>query len=288
MSALARRAGGVLAWLGAVAAVAAHAAVAVLAAAEVAAVGWPLPTSYDSVNVVIVLAAVITGAAASGTIAARAAAGSRALRALIRSARRPVPAAVRDAAAGLGLAGRVDAVDGGEAFAVTYGLIRPRILVSTALADELTAAEVAAVLAHEREHVWRRDPLRLLAARLLAAWAWYLPAARWLSGRAALRRELAADRASARWAGRGVLAGALLKLASPPACQAVAAASPAPDEPGSLEARVAQLEGGRPPRPRLSLVRGLATAGSLVVLAAAATCCAALSQLLPGGAGGIV
>jgi Zn-dependent protease with chaperone function len=282
MRTLARRAGGVLAWLAAGAAVAAQVTVAVLAAAEIAVVGWPLPTGFDSAAVIIVLAAAATGVAASGSVAAHAAAGSRALRTLMRAARQPVPRAVLEAAAALGIADRVDAVGTEEAFAVTYRLIRPRILVSAALAAELTAAEVAAVLAHEREHVRHRDPLRILAIRLLAAFAWYMPAASWLASRAVLRRELAADRASARGTGRGVLAGALLKLASLPAC-AAAAAAPAPDAPESLEARVAQLEGGRPPRPRLTPPRMLGTAGIVAVVTAAGACCAALSQLLPGG-----
>ena len=283
MRTLARRAGGVLTWLAAGAAVAAQVAVAVLAAAEIAVMGWPLPTAFDSANVIIVLAATATGAAASGSVAARTAAGSRALRTLMRAARQPVPLVVLEAAAVLGIADRVDAVGTGEAFAVTYRLIRPRILVSTTLTAELTTAEVAAVLAHEREHVRHRDPLRILAARLLAAFAWYVPAASWLASRTVLRRELAADRAAARGTGRGVLAGALLKLASLPAGPAAAAAGPAPDAPGSLEARIAQLEGGRTPPLRLTRPRVLGTAGIVAVLTVAGACCAALSQLLPGG-----
>jgi len=283
MRALARRTAGVLAWLAAGAAVAALVTVAVLAAADIAALGWPLPTGYDSANAIIVLAAATTGVAASGSTAARTAAGSRALRTLMRAARQPVPPMVLEAAAVLGIADRVDAVGTGEAFAVTYRLIRPRILVSTALAAELTAAEVAAVLAHEHQHVRHRDPLRIMAVRLLTAFAWYMPAASWLASRAVLRRELAADLASARGTGRGVLAGALLKLASLPACPAAAAAGPDRDSPGSLEARVAQLEEGRPPRLRLARPRVLGTAGVVAVLTAAGGCCAALSQLLPGG-----
>jgi len=283
MRAPAGRAGGALAWLAAGTAVAALVAAAVLAAADIAVAGWPLPTGYDSANAIIVLAAAATGLAASGSTAARTAAGSRALRTLTRTARQPVPPVVLKAAAGLGIADRVDAVGTGEAFAVTYRLIRPRILVSTALAAELTAAEVAAVLAHEHEHVKHRDPLRMLAVRLLTAFACYTPAASWLASRAVLRRELAADRASARGTGRGVLAGALLKLASLPACPAASAAGPDRDSPRSLEARVAQLEGGRPPRLRLTPPRVLGTAGIVAVLTAAGGCCAALSQLLPGG-----
>jgi Zn-dependent protease with chaperone function len=283
MRRLARRTAAIAAWLLAGAAVALEAALAVLAAADIRALGWPLPATYDTVNVALVLTASVSGLAACGYVAVRAVAGWMALRGWIRTARRPLPPLIQNEVAVLGLAGKVDAVAAGEAFAVTHGLARPRILVSTALAGHLTAAEVMAVLAHEREHLRRRDPLRLLAARLLAAWAWYLPAARWLAGRVALRGELAADRVSAGRTGRGVLAGALLKLARLPACPVLAAAGAAPGPHGSLEARVAQLERGRPPHLRLAPLRVLASAAGLIVLAAAGTCCVALSAFLPGG-----
>ena len=261
----------------------AHAGVAVLAVAEFAMMGWPLPTWFDTVAVTLVLATAAVGLAASAHVTVRAAADSRRLRALIRTARRPVPPLIRNEAAVLGCTPRLDAVAGDEAFAVTYGLFRPRILVSTGLATALTPAEIGAVLAHEREHLRHRDPLRLLAARMVAAWGCYLPAARWLAGRAVLSRELAADRAAAGSSGRSVLAGALLKLACTPACPAIAAASPAGDGSRSLEARVTQLEAGRPPRQRPAVSRLLASGGTLALLAAASLCCAALSPVLPGG-----
>jgi hypothetical protein len=79
------------------------------------------------------------------------------------------------------------------------------------------------------------------------------------------------------------VAAALLKLASLPPCPAVAAASPARDLAGSLEARITQLEDRRPPEPRLARGRLLGTAGNLTVLMAAGLCCARLSQALPAG-----
>jgi Zn-dependent protease with chaperone function len=261
----------------------AHLALAVLAVAEFAAMGWPLPTWFDTAAVTVVLATAAAGLAASTVVAVRAVAGSRALRSLVWAAGRPVPALLQDEAAPLGLATRLDVVAGADAFAITYGLIRPRILVSTGLAAALAPAEISAVLAHEREHLRHWDPLRLLAARLVAAWGCYLPAAGWLARRAALRRELAADRAAAGSAGRGVLAAALLKLASLPASPALAAASPAGDGRRSLEARITQLEAGRPLRQRPAVSRLLASGGTLAVLAPAFLCCAAMSQVLPGG-----
>src|SRR6516162_8945512 len=145
-----------------------HAALAVLAVAEFATMGWPLPTWFDTVAVTLVLASAAVGLAASAVVAVRAAAGSRALQKLVRAAGRPVPPFIQNEAAVLECAARLDVVAAEEAFAVTYGLIRPRILVSTGLATALTPAEISAVLAHEREHLQHRDPMRMLAARLLA------------------------------------------------------------------------------------------------------------------------
>jgi Zn-dependent protease with chaperone function len=277
------RAAATLCWVLLPLTVLAHLALAVLAAAEFAAMGWPLPTWFDTGAVTLVLATAAAGMAASALVALRAVTGSRALRSLVRAAGRPAPAFLQNEAAALDLATRLDVVAGEDAFAIAYGLIRPRILVSTGLAAALAPAEISAVLAHEREHLRHRDPLRLLAARLAAAWGCYLPAAGWLARRAALRHELAADRAAAGSAGRGVLAAALLKLASMSASPALAAASPAGDGRRSLEARITQLEAGRPLRQRLAVSRLLASGGTLAVLAPAFLCCAAMSQVLPGG-----
>ena len=277
------RLGGWACWALLVAAVLGHAGLGLLAIAEFATLGWPLMTWFDTGAVTVVLASALAGLTASTLVAVRAAAGWRAVRALMGTDRCPVPRVVQAEAAVLGCAARLDVVAGEEAFAVTHGLIRPRILVSTGLATALTPAEIGAVLAHEREHLRRRDPLRMLAARLAAAWGCYLPAGRWLASRAALRYELTADRAAAGRAGRSVLAGALLKLASMPACPAAAAANPAGDGPESLEARVAQLESGRPPRRQPAVSRMLASAGTLSLLVPASACCLAMSQFLPGG-----
>lgn len=281
MTARLRRAAAGACWLVLLVAVLAHAALAVLAVAEFASLGWPLPTWFDTGAVTLVLASAAAGLAASGRVARRAAASSRALRALIRASGGPVPSVVRDQAAALGCSARLDVVAAREPFAVTYGLVRPRILISTGLAAALAPAEIGAVLAHEHEHLRQRDPSRLLAARLFAAWTCYLPAARWLADSLELRRELTADLAAARRAGRGVLAGALLKVASTPTYPALTAAGAAGQRPGSLEARVTQLEAGRPLRQRPAVSRLVASAGTLSLMAPAFLCCAALSQLLP-------
>jgi Zn-dependent protease with chaperone function len=174
----------------------------------------------------------------------------------------------------------VDVVAVDEAFAVTHGLLRPRILLSTGLLDALDRAELIAVLVHERHHVWGRDPLRLLAARLLAAYGWFLPSLRWWAQRSSLRRELAADQAATAVAGVAAVAGALLKLADRAAPAALVAVNPT----GNLPDRIAQLE-GRPPARRATrgwLLAG-ATLANLAGLTAAAICCAGLGVVMVGG-----
>jgi Zn-dependent protease with chaperone function len=49
------------------------------------------------------------------------------------------------------------------------GLLRPRVYVSTGALELLDPAALAAVMAHERHHALRRDPLRVACGRALAA-----------------------------------------------------------------------------------------------------------------------
>src|SRR5690606_16700566 len=51
--------------------------------------------------------------------------------------------------------------------AFTIGWIRPVVYAAAEVVEWLTPDELAAVLAHERAHVEKRDPLRLSALRFL-------------------------------------------------------------------------------------------------------------------------
>ncbi|MQA09955.1 MAG: M48 family metalloprotease [Pseudonocardiaceae bacterium] len=176
----------------------------------------------------------------------------------------PVAAVARE----LGVPGRVKMVALDEPLAVTAGLLRPYIVVSTGLLRALSAAELHAVLAHEQVHARRRDPLRLLLGQVLAAHLWFLPIARDVYSRARLSYELAADRQATYRYGRAALAGALLRVVSAPAFGVPFA------DAELLEARVAQLESGRPPRPapvpsRRSVLTLVAAMGFLVMIVSA-------------------
>lgn len=257
-----------------------HLGLGVLAVVEYAHFDWLSSEPYEFTAVGVVAVSAVLAVAGVVRVAWPVARGHRALRRLLRSARQPMPPPVWAVAEALSVAGRVDVVATGEAFAVTYGLLRPRILCSTGLVAALDEAELTAVLVHERHHLLRRDPLRLLGCRLVAGYGWFLPLLRWWAGRASVRWELAADRAATASAGVAAVAGALLKLADLPVPAAVAAANPM----GDLPERIAHLE-GRPSvrRARLGWWLAGASLANLVGLSAAGICCFGLGVAMAGG-----
>ena len=106
---------------------------------------------------------------------------------------------------------RVIVIGGGEPLAFCAGFLRPAVYVSRAALELLDQDEMRAVLAHERHHAARRDPLRLLVAGALASAFGMLPGLRTLRDRHAALAEIAADAAAVRSLGDPApLASALL------------------------------------------------------------------------------
>jgi Zn-dependent protease with chaperone function len=93
--------------------------------------------------------------------------------------------------------------------AFCLGLLRPRIYLSEGLLNELDASELLSVVAHERHHARRRDPLRAVLAKALAHALWFVPALKTAASAQATIAELAADQVAIRTAGAQPLAGAL-------------------------------------------------------------------------------
>ncbi len=77
---------------------------------------------------------------------------------------------------------------------VTVGWLRPVVILPAAW-SEWPQAEVDAVLAHEREHARRRDPLVQWLAALNRCLFWFHPLAWWLERRLAMLAEEACDSA---------------------------------------------------------------------------------------------
>jgi hypothetical protein len=194
-----------------------------------------------------VVTATSVGVVLAGRSLTRAAQATVAFRQQVRSRTVPLPPQVSAAARATGLVGQVEMITSPVAFALTYGLAWPRVLVSSALAQALQPHEVRAVLTHEAEHVRGHDPLRTLILRMVTARLFYLPILGQLRQRFTLIRELAADHRDRATCGIATLVGALLKITDGLAWTRPAPAAAMGTE-TMLRTRVAHLE-DRPERP---------------------------------------
>ena len=109
------------------------------------------------------------------------------------------------------------------------GLLRPQVYVSTGAVAMLDEATLEAVLAHERHHARRRDPLRLAAGRVLARSVFFVPGLRELVSRQQALAELSADESavSAAAGNRSALARAMLMFSDASAPDSAVGIDPA-------------------------------------------------------------
>jgi bla regulator protein blaR1 len=98
------------------------------------------------------------------------------------------------------------------------GLLRPRVYVSTGAVAMLDDEALDAVLAHERHHAHRRDPLRFAVGRVLIRALFFLPELEDLVERQRALAELSADESAANAApeNRSALARAMLSFSDAP------------------------------------------------------------------------
>ncbi|MBD2892359.1 Protease HtpX [Actinomadura sp. RB99] len=201
----------------------------------------------------------------------------------VRRRRIPAPAELQAAADRTGIGARIRVVAASRPFALTYGLHRPRVLVSTGLLEALSEDELDAVLVHEHAHVRNHDPLKNLFARVIPARHFYLPGMAWLRQRFTMGRELAADRSAVAHRGTAALAGSLLKVSEGPAwVRSVPAAAMASDE--LLAVRIVQLETGmEPPMPKAGRkARAAAAAVALAFVTACGWSAFVIAHSMPG------
>lgn len=207
----------------------------------------------------VVLAAVLGPASiALGRTGLRVARGRRLVEALRRTAHPVVD-------------GEHHVVASAAPFALTAGLVRPRVYVTTGLLDALDGPGRVAVLAHEDAHVRRRDPLTKLAAEI--ACALHLPVTRaMLLDDLALACEQACDEQAALAVGdRTTVASVLVRMGR------VVERCPWPASPivarfgeGSIAARVHALLAPPLPSPRVPSTATLIGLGVTVAMLAAA------------------
>jgi beta-lactamase regulating signal transducer with metallopeptidase domain len=166
----------------------------------------------------------------------------------------------------------------------------------------LDARELRAVLLHEAHHLEQRDPLKVLASRMVAGALFLLPVAAELRDRYLVAKELSADAHVVKELSPAPLAGALLKIcrgAGQRQAPALAAAAVGPFN--VVGERIRHLaDPSREPRrplPPRRLALSLAAAAAVLVLSAGSTfaaggslpagksCCGstALCDTAPGG-----
>lgn len=178
-----------------------------------------------------------------------------------------IPHSMHSSIEELGLRGLVRVVDLPHPTAFCYGLLRPRICVSTALVMAMSPAQLRAILLHERHHMLRWHPLKTLLLETLADTLFFLPLVGELCDQLRTQMELEADRAAIHGAGRKPLAGALHRLLTHPQpliLQSGLALNPL----SATQARIDQLLDAKPHgwRPSLSNLASIAPAISLVCL----------------------
>jgi hypothetical protein len=105
-------------------------------------------------------------------------------------------------------------IDDGRPQAFCAGLLRPRVYLSTGALELLDEPALAAVVAHERQHARRHDPLRLACGRVLVSGLFFIPGLRRLTQRQDALAELGADEAAVLTArgDRSALASAMLSF----------------------------------------------------------------------------
>jgi hypothetical protein len=142
------------------------------------------------------------------------------------------------------------------------GLLRPRVYVSAGAVALLDEAALNAVLAHERHHARRRDPLRFAAGRVLARALFYLPELGLLVERQRALAELSADESAVDGVPdkRSALARAMLSFSDAPTSRGGGGIDPA---------RIDYLL-GEPPSWRFPGLLCVAAAGVLALLVAVA------------------
>lgn len=165
---------------------------------------------------------------------------TRRVLARVLAGRAPLPARLDDLARAAGIEGRLDLVADATAYVFCYGMLAPRVCLSSALAALLADDELLAVLRHEAHHLRHRDPVKILVGRSVASGLFFLPLAGALRNGYLAAKELCADADATAAGGELPLARALCKLLQadrpswPAGVLAVGALSP-------TEARLQQL-----------------------------------------------
>lgn len=78
--------------------------------------------------------------------------------------------------------------------AMTIGLWKPRMILSSGLMDMLEPNELRAVIEHEKCHMRQRDPLAIFLLSMISKSMWYIPIFAWMADKYPIMIELRADK----------------------------------------------------------------------------------------------
>ncbi|HEY0829330.1 MAG TPA: M56 family metallopeptidase [Bacilli bacterium] len=78
--------------------------------------------------------------------------------------------------------------------ALTMGVLRPRIIISTGLLNMFQEKEAEAILLHEHYHYIHRDPLKSILFTIMVDGLGYIPIIKAIAGYYKIWKELLADR----------------------------------------------------------------------------------------------
>lgn len=128
------------------------------------------------------------------------------------SKRTSAPSKLNKVVGKLGLQTEIAVVVSRKQYCFCYGLLKPRICVSTSLLKRLTIPELTAVLLHETYHVKNYDPLKILLGKTAAAMFFFIPTFKEIHRHYTFSKEIAADKTAIACGYKTSLTNALDKL----------------------------------------------------------------------------
>lgn len=117
----------------------------------------------------------------------------------------------------LKLKGSVDLIEDVRNFSFCYGIIKPRIALSTGLLGAIDKHELKAVLLHESYHLKNHDPLKIILAQTTSLMFFFIPILKEIQQYFALSKEIAADNMAIKYGDKSSLVSVLRKLLVSPA-----------------------------------------------------------------------
>ncbi len=160
----------------------------------------------------------------------------------VLKSKKPLLRKINVLASQLNISGKIDLVNDKNISSFCYGIVSPRICISLTLVRSLKIKELKAVLAHERNHLNNRDPLKILLGQVITTMFFFIPILKDLHNFFALTKEIEADKAAVKALGDNThLKNALSKILNPFTPNFIPVAALA--EVTNMEARILSLKG---------------------------------------------